>query len=157
MFVIDLTNPATNQHFELKPSKRVNLLYGDSATGKTYFFHCLSLARKLSQTALWPNNLSKPTINDGKILVLNDLMQDTALRGLINLICTGRYSGHIICIDNADYFYTEFPELFDYIANDRSNYYVLAGRGNYGELKFNISNTFVAHRKDNSIIFKSIA
>jgi hypothetical protein len=102
---------------DLKLRSVKTVIDGDSATGKTYLYNMMSLYSEENK--------------DSKIVCINkdeSLIRDTEILNLI-LDKITKMRDYVIVVDNADYIFSEHPELLKGVRRDTKNCYIIFGRG----------------------------
>lgn len=135
--------------FNICLPRRVTILGGSSASGKTLFFNSLKKIIRLIKFGEYRSSkFPNPKVNEGKVIVID---HHNVLE--IPKVLSGDYNNYIICIDSADYILACYPDLAEYISTDYSNFYIIAARGQLN-LDYDTSNEVVLEFSDRTFTLK---
>lgn len=149
---IDFIDIPSKVHFLLQTYNPVIFLWGEGATGKTFFFKALDQAvNDIKRNIRRPPN---ETLDPNIFVILDDNNKEFRMEHLFS----NKVQDTIVCIDCFSTLHEEFPGLIDYISNDETNSYVIAGRGIFPGLEMTNMNTHVAdfNKAEHKITFKPL-
>jgi len=105
--------------FDIETPNGINLITGDSATGRTFFVK--ELQKLVDSIISGETHRLNPWLSKNVVVLTHRSEQETIEK-------IQRHENQLIVIDNADIIFRENPWLVSYIASDKKNQYLIFSR-----------------------------